>query len=377
MKKIAFISTNPEVGGSELLWIKTAEYALKKEHPVCVSVIDTHAFKNALVDLKNLGAVIYYRKTRGTPKKFIGKIIHKIGGKLIYRKLYAKILDFKPDIICINQGNAWQSFRQPCLLQFIDKVKKPFFFINHSGGGILDKKTRRLAQKYFQKAEKVAFVAQRSIEHVERSIIQKIENAIIIRNPVNLTKHEIIPFPDFAEGIKMACVGRLNLHTKCYQYLLEALSDARLINENWTLSLFGEGEHFGILQEYINFYKLSGKVFLRGKTDDIANVWREHHLHIISSCSESAPISLVEAMLCGRPSIITNVGGMKEWVKEDNEGYVSENNNNWILKQTVIKALNNKDKWKEMGKKAHLTAVKMMGNPEKDLLKIIGNKNKL
>jgi glycosyltransferase involved in cell wall biosynthesis len=119
------------------------------------------------------------------------------------------------------------------------------------------------------------------------------------------------------------------------------------------------------------FFNLERKVFLKGHSNDIRAIWEEHHIYLLPSTTESAPISLVEAMICGRPSVVTNVGGVTEWVEEGKEGFVSETANPWLLSEAILRAFKTKEEWEVMGINAHEKAVNIMGCPTKDLLQLI------
>ena len=42
-----------------------------------------------------------------------------------------------------------------------------------------------------------------------------------------------------------------------------------------------------------------------------------NHLLVLPSRAEGTPIALVEAMICARPAVVTDVGGNVEWLEDD------------------------------------------------------------
>ena len=53
-------------------------------------------------------------------------------------------------------------------------------------------------------------------------------------------------------------------------------------------------------------------VHFRGHVNDIRAIWEQNHLLVLPSRYEGLPLALVEAMWCGRPAVVTDVGGNAE-----------------------------------------------------------------
>ena len=86
-------------------------------------------------------------------------------------------------------------------------------------------------------------------------------------------------------------------------------------------------------------------------------MWAENHLLVLPSRVESAPLALVEAMLCGRPAVVTDVGGMTEWVQEADTGYVAEAPTAQSVGAALERAWQNRARWPELGRRAHRVAI--------------------
>ena len=58
-----------------------------------------------------------------------------------------------------------------------------------------------------------------------------------------------------------------------------------------------------------------------GRTEDVARVWREHHVAmLLSYYREGLPRTLLEAAAAGRPIITTDAPGCRELVRHRQEG---------------------------------------------------------
>jgi glycosyltransferase involved in cell wall biosynthesis len=76
------------------------------------------------------------------------------------------------------------------------------------------------------------------------------------------------------------------------------------------------------LEEQVSNLGLTGRVRFQGVVTDIDAVWREHHVLLLPSRAEGVPNSMFEAMLSARPVIVSNVGGIADWVSDGENGYL-------------------------------------------------------
>ncbi len=77
------------------------------------------------------------------------------------------------------------------------------------------------------------------------------------------------------------------------------------------VTFFGEGVNKQALVEMARLLDVKNVKFA-GHVSDIAGIWKDYHALALPSRSEGLPLALVEAMLCGRPAIVTNAGGSAE-----------------------------------------------------------------
>ena len=87
---------------------------------------------------------------------------------------------------------------------------------------------------------------------------------------------------------------------------------------------------------------------------------------------EGMPLAIVEAMLCGRPSVVTDVGGHKEWIENGIEGWIAAKATVDSYSKALEEAWQQKDKWEQVGISAHDKAMKLYEpEPGKKLLDLI------
>ena len=76
------------------------------------------------------------------------------------------------------------------------------------------------------------------------------------------------------------------------------------------------------LQQEVKFEGLWDHVFFEGFQQDVRPYLQAGSAFILTSQQEGLPISILEAMACGLPCIVTNVGGNAEAVKDQVTGLV-------------------------------------------------------
>ena len=81
------------------------------------------------------------------------------------------------------------------------------------------------------------------------------------------------------------------------------------------------------------------------------------------SCAEGTPLALVEAILCGRPAIVSDAGGNKEWVTETQTGFVAAARVIGLAQATLERAWSARQSWKAMGMQAHKFATSRISDP--------------
>jgi glycosyltransferase involved in cell wall biosynthesis len=128
--------------------------------------------------------------------------------------------------------------------------------------------------------------------------------------------------PPVAPPVKVAVVSRM-IRPKGIVEAVEAVRRARAAGTPVELHLFGDPDpanRRSIAQSIIAQWADEPGVTWHGRVNDVARVWREHHIAMLLSYREGLPRSLVEAAAVGRPMIATDVAGCREVVRDGEEG---------------------------------------------------------
>lgn len=107
----------------------------------------------------------------------------------------------------------------------------------------------------------------------------------------------------------LGMVSRFNPQ-KDHPNLLRALAKLAAADLRFRVALVGRGmtEDNAELTALADELGLRDRIHLLGRRDDIATVMNGLDIHILSSASEGFPNVVAEAMACGTPCVVTNVG---------------------------------------------------------------------
>lgn len=359
---IAIISMIREPwGGSEELWFDMARQAIAEGHTVIHLSYDFGYGHPRYQALRSMGAHLlqrpgYFKAGIGTRER-----VWRMGINFVRKKLrdpFASIFRHRPDIVLYN-GTCYSVARESALLQALAASPARFYLIGHLNSEQdpgFSESERRIILGAYQRATTVFFVSERSKVIAERHLCQMIPNAAVIRNPVNMTETGRLPVPS-ASTPELAVVGNLIVSHKGQDILLAVLQTPKWRSREWVLNIYGDGVDKGYLQELVKFYQLQDRVAFHGRVGDIRRVWGENHLLIMPSHMEGMPLAIVEAMLCGRPCVATDVGGVTEWIEDGLSGFIAEAAAERPLDRALEVAWQAKDRWGEIGERAHKRAM--------------------
>ncbi|MBJ6119799.1 glycosyltransferase [Pontibacter sp. BT310] len=365
--KIAFVSLmeGQPWGGSEALWHKTAKYSREQGNDVLVSVYDWGSTNRYIKELMDIGCRVHSRPLYSRNKVHIRKLIYSLKNKILgTSRFYNHILKFKPDMVVISQGNTYDLvIHHTSLKDSLILSKVPYFIICHNHTQFSDIPNAAVysgARSAFENASKVFFVSKRMWSFVERQLCTKLKNGYLTWNPLNLKSNKLVKWPENSDSLNFAVVASI-VGGKGHDMLFEALSTETWIKRrSWILNLYGAGEGVEYLKKLAVFYGIDKKVIFHGHFDNILGVWEHNHILVVPSSIEGLPISLVEAMICGRPAIVTDIGGNCEMIKDGVNGFVAESPYTSYIRYALERAWEKRECWHGMGLLARSSALEQV-----------------
>lgn len=119
-------------------------------------------------------------------------------------------------------------------------------------------------------------------------------------------------------------VGRVE-QNKNYKCSIEAI--AKLNNNNIHLLICGEGPEKDKLKKMAIQLKIEKQIHFLGYRNDIRELLSISDCYLSTSKREGLPRSLMEAMACGLPCIVSKIRGNNDLIKDDIGGYLVSNDN--------------------------------------------------
>ena len=77
------------------------------------------------------------------------------------------------------------------------------------------------------------------------------------------------------------------------------------------------------LERLAEHLRLGDRVIFGGETS-VTDIWASNQVLALASRYEGLPLVIVEAMLCGRPVVATNVAGHSEVIEDGRVGFLAD-----------------------------------------------------
>lgn len=342
-------------GGSEELWAATAFEALECGHEVCISVLRWgDDWPPKLRELQRCGAKIFRRYDPVAPGRdwLLGPV-----------STHIDLFKTNPDVILISEGGCFDAAADPDLRRLLYVAPIPFVVVcqfNHSLPVIGT--CRDHAYNIISRAFRVLFVSNQNRVDAERQLTRVIPRWDLVRNPVNLSDCSYMAWPD-SRTARFASVARLQANVKGQDVLIEALGADEWKQRDWHLTLYGSGPDEHYLRSLTAFFGLQERISFAGQVSEVRAIWAQEQVLVMFSRAEGAPLALAESMLCGRPAIVSDVGGNKEWVSEPQTGFIADAPVVGLARAALDRAWSARENWKAMGMQAHEAGTARIGDP--------------
>jgi glycosyltransferase involved in cell wall biosynthesis len=333
-------------GGSEELWSRAALRLAKMGHVVTVLVCYWSEQVEALQRLQRAGCRIF----RTRPRSLANLMLKRLFKNHETRKARRWLQQAAPNLVVLSSGDFVPD------LSWCDACRQreiPYATIAQSATTCWwpsDTTACRLREAYGG-AHGLYFVSSENVRLVERMLGCRLLTARVVRNPFNVDYAVQCPFPEEDGCSRLACVARLEPSAKGQDLLLEVLQQDKWRERSVKVSFFGNGHNVQSVRQLASLYGLKDVTFC-GQVENVEEIWRKHHLLVLPSRFEGLPLALVEAMLCARPAVVTNVAGNTEVIQDGETGFVAAAPTVGHLDEAMERAWRHRNDWRSMGVEA-------------------------
>lgn len=137
-------------------------------------------------------------------------------------------------------------------------------------------------------------------------------------------------------------------------FLAAAAGDSRL-----KLMLLGDGSMRRKIEKRVSAAGLQAQVSFQGQIsfNELPGYYQRADVYISSSFSDGSSISLLEAMACGLPALVSDIPGNREWVSEEVNGWRFLTGDAGELTKCMQIAAQDLARCQEFGRQARLIAI--------------------
>jgi len=358
--RVVFVSSmaGPAWGGSEELWSQAAATLARRGHKV-YAVLPNVANRPAhprIADLQKSGVNVQWWPKPAFRKEFFQMIYQQLRARLKFPRRDSTIW-FRKSLEEINSSLAVFSSGNndfpTALIQHCRILKIPYVLISQATyeyNWPADARATEM-RDYFQNAAAAFFVCRENLETTRLMAGLAGENFRIARNPFNVPYDIELPWPGETGVARFAFVGCLEPNTKGCDLVLRALANPVWKTRPVEMHFYGRGNSENGVRRMAELLGVA-HCFFHGHVDDVTEIWRQNHLLVLPSRFEGLPLAIVEAMLCGRPCVVTDVAGNAELLEDNVSGFIAAGSTVKCVAEALKRAWQQREQWPQMGQAA-------------------------
>jgi len=192
----------------------------------------------------------------------------------------------------------------------------------------------------------------------EKEMVENINSKLkiqTINNGIDTSKFSFIE-KEVNSELKIICSARL-IKRKGQYTLINALAELKRSNINFHIDFVGEGDEKDAYIHYAKEKGVSEQITFSGYVPRkyMPEKYQTADIFVLPSFNEGMSNALLEAMACGLPVVVTDVGGTEELVDKSN-GYIFKAGNSHALSEILKQLHQNKEQIKTLGQNSRKKA---------------------
>ncbi|MCM0647415.1 glycosyltransferase family 4 protein [Clostridium swellfunianum] len=260
----------------------------------------------------------------------------------------------KIDVAHIHMASRGSFYRKSLIVLICSVFRKQI--VIHLHGAEFDvfyhKESNASKRKYISyilnKADCIIALSEEWKEKISIYCNSKVE---VVYNSVDIPKANF-----YKNGSRnLLFLGRIGKRKGVFD-IIRALSEVKKLGYNFKLLVCGDGE-VEQLKNLTKEYNMQQDVIIHGwiSGDSKDELLKNIGINLLPSYNEGMPMSVLEAMSYGIPTIASNVGGIPKIIEHGINGYVIEPGDIELLKKYIILLLGDQDLREELSRKSYNT----------------------
>lgn len=337
-------------GGSEVLWQRAARILQNEQHQVTVNFKWWPNMAFQLQQIEKHGGTIWLRDQHKSPKELRREKWRKFFLQNPEPKSWLRTE--RPDVVLITLGYHPDPLHiaDECLELGIPyginlQCASDFFFI-HSD-------RMEEYRRWYQNAQRVFFVSAENQEKLEKNIAWPLQNSEIVANPFNVSYEANPAWPGTDDGFRLAVVGRIHFQSKGQDIIVDVLKQPKWRERDLKVRFYGHDQgNSRQLMEMIRLNQLEDQLSFEGFSKNVEEIWADNHALLLPSRYEGAPLAFIEAMLCQRIAITTDIGRNRELMTDNESGFLAAAAKAELIDDALERAWQQRHRWEELGQLA-------------------------
>lgn len=136
---------------------------------------------------------------------------------------------------------------------------------------------------------------------------------------------------------RLVPIKRVDVLLQAVKYVVEKVPQVRVV-------IVGDGQSRDALHALAIDLGIDHNVQFVGHQVNVEDWLRRSRIFVLTSDSEGLPLSVMEAMMCGLPAVVSEVGDLGDLVKDGVNGYLVPRRSSCLFAERIVELLSDKQK---------------------------------
>jgi glycosyltransferase involved in cell wall biosynthesis len=159
------------------------------------------------------------------------------------------------------------------------------------------------------------------------------------------------PSVDLILTCRLAEIKRIDIFLQTVKLVADKIPDVKVL-------IAGDGKLLADLKQMAYELNINSNVYFAGHQSNVEKLLQKSKIFVLTSDSEGLSLSVIEAMMCGLPAIVSDVGDLGDMVEDEVNGFLVPRRCPEKFAARIIELLTNENKLRAFSMAAHKAALK-------------------